>query len=90
MDQLISTILLSGNGIGFAGLASLIVVGYMRGWIVPRKTLQDMVDDRDSWKEMALALKDDNSRLLVVGEMSASSMRALEKMADAKNGGEGT
>ena len=86
MDAFIESILLDGQGIGVVSLCVFLALGFMRGWIVPRRTLQDMIDDRNSWRKMAEELKADITRLQVIGELGVHSIKAIEEKA--KSGGE--
>lgn len=67
---------------GFAGLAVL------KGWLVPRKTHEDTLHDRDEWraesriKDAQVAEKDKQlGHLAEVGETQKSVLTALARLA---------
>lgn len=40
-----------GGGLAVMGF---VVIGFLKGWIVPGPTYKDLLQDRDDWKEAAL------------------------------------
>ena len=61
MDVLMSTV--PWGSLGPTGLLALTVLGIIQGWIVPRKVLDDIIRDRDLWRQAA-ERKDETIRLL--------------------------
>ena len=75
------------NGISVVTLCVLAAYCFMKGLIVPRKTHEDVIDDRNQWRTMALELKAENTRLLLVSELGVNAIRAIEEKAGVANGG---
>lgn len=72
------------NGVGVVGMSVFITIGFILGIIVPRRTHQDMKDDRDRWRVMAETLKTENTRLLIISEIGVNSIKAIEERAVAR------
>lgn len=53
--------------VGAGGLVSLFVIAVMRGKLVPRKTMEDVLKERDDWKA-AHALSE-QARLAAAGQV---------------------
>ena len=59
------TVIRDGGAIGALGF---ITFAFIKGWIVPGHTYQDIIQDRDDWKEMALSGANAAERALDMAE----------------------
>lgn len=67
------------EGVGWGALIFLVVLALIRGDIVPRKTYESMVADRDYWRAVA-EKKDETIHLLsTTTRTSAAVLEALPK-----------
>ena len=76
------------DGISVVGFAAFVSFTIIKGLLVPRSTHQDVLNDRDKWRELATRLQNQNTRLLIMGELGLNSIRAIEEKAIAQEGGE--
>lgn len=70
--------------IGWGAVVVLVVILILRGYLVPRIFYQEVVRDRDRWRTMAEELREENSKLLVIGELGVNSIYAIEKVVEDK------
>jgi hypothetical protein len=70
--------------IGWGAIVVLVVLLIIRGYLVPRVTHMEMVEDRDRWRAMAEALQKENTKLLIVGELGVNSIYAIEEVVRAQ------
>jgi hypothetical protein len=69
---------LSLSTIGFPGIVTLVILSILRGWLVPRKTHEDMVADRDHYRT-ALE-KSEEARVMLLQQLDQAL--ALAKTVD--------
>lgn len=68
------------NG-GPVALLGLFIVAILRGWLVPRRVLQDTQADRDEWRKIALEREDWQRRVLFpVAETTTRVLDGLPKV----------
>lgn len=60
------------NRTGVLGVLILNVVGFLRGWVVPRREYEALKEDRDEWKRLALASTETTQRATRVAEAARS------------------
>lgn len=82
MDILSSA--LPWSQIGWGAIVVLVVILILRGYLVPRLFYMEVVRDRDRWRTMAEELREENSKLLVIGELGVNSIYAIEKVVEDK------
>lgn len=66
--------------IGWGAIVVLVVILILRGHLVPRIFHEDLIRDRDRWRAMAEQLREENGKLLVIGELGVNSIHAIEQV----------
>ena len=66
--------------VSWSAIVVLVVVLIIRGDLVPRKTYDGMVADRDQWRAVSIQLLETTGRTVVAAETAAE---ALEKLPPA-------
>lgn len=66
--------ILQGGAVGLLGLVVLLI---LRGHLVPRRVVQDVEDDRDRWRAVALKALGHADALLPAAQVAAQATKAL-------------
>lgn len=66
--------------IGWGAIVVLVVILILRGYLVPRIFHEDLIRDRDRWRTLAEQLREENAKLLVIGELGVNSIHAIEQV----------
>ena len=80
MDQLLSQI--PWGDVGPTGLLTLTVLAIIQGWLVPRRTDDALVADRDYWRSTATEQAKTVAELTEVSRAAVAALDALPKPDD--------
>ena len=80
MDQLVSQI--PWGDVGPTGLLTLTVLAIIQGWLVPRRTYDALVADRDYWRSTATEQSRTVAELTEVSRAAVAALDALPKPDD--------
>ncbi len=80
MDQLVTAI--PWGDVGPTGLLTLTVLAIIQGWLVPRRTYDALVADRDYWRSTATEQAKTVAELTEVSRAAVAALDALPKPDD--------
>ena len=80
MDHLLSQI--PWGDVGPTGLLTLTVLAIIQGWLVPRRTYDALVADRDYWRQTATEQAKTVAELTEVSRAAVAALDALPKPDD--------
>ena len=80
MDQLVTAI--PWGDVGPTGLLTLTVLAIIQGWLVPRRTYDALVADRDYWRSTATEQATTVAELTEVSRAAVAALDALPKPDD--------
>lgn len=80
MDQLVTAI--PWGDVGPTGLLTLTVLAIIQGWLVPRRTYDALVADRDYWRRTATEQSKTVAELTEVSRAAVAALDALPKPDD--------
>lgn len=80
MDHLLSQI--PWGDVGPTGLLTLTVLAIIQGWLVPRRTYDALVADRDYWRSTATEQAKTVAEMTEVSRAAVAALDALPKPDD--------
>lgn len=93
MDSLGDLVAANGSVLSWTGLAAFVVISIVRGWLVPRRTHEDALHDRDEWraesrlKDAQIAEKDKQlGHLAEVGEAQKALLTSIGRLTGREQG----
>lgn len=93
VDSLGDLVATNGSLLSWTGLGAFIILSVVRGWLVPRRTHEDALHDRDEWraesrlKDAQIAEKDKQlGHMAEVGEAQKALLTSLNQMTGRGQG----
>lgn len=69
-----------------SAILAVVVLMVLTGRLVPRRTLNDVVHDRDQWRQAAQERSEQITRLLTATDTSTRALEALTDVAGVHDG----